>query len=93
MDYAKILSRELNIKEEYSKNIIELLDQDCTIPFIARYRKEATGSCDDQTLRTFADRLSYLRNLDKRKAEVTKSITEQQKMTPELEKQIADAIT
>lgn len=93
MNYAKILSNELSIREDYCNNIIDLIDQDCTIPFIARYRKEATGNCDDQTLRTFADRLTYLRNLDKRKAEVVKSITEQEKMTPELEKQITNAIT
>ena len=67
MNYATILSLELGLTENHSQNIINLLDEGCTIPFIARYRKELTGSCDDQTLRTFADRLNYLRNLDKRK--------------------------
>lgn len=84
MTYAEILSLEMGLKETHSQNIINLLDEGCTIPFIARYRKELTGSCDDQTLRTFADRLTYLRNLDKRKEEVTKLITEQEKMTPEI---------
>ena len=93
MDYSKILSAEFNMKEEYAQNIISLLDEGSTIPFIARYRKELTGSCDDQVLREFSDRLNYLRNLQKRKEEVIKSITDQEKMTPELEKAIADAIT
>lgn len=93
MEYAKILSLETGIKENYSENIINLLDEGCTIPFIARYRKELTGGIDDQDLRNFSDRLNYLRNLDKRKEEVVKSITEQEKMTPELAKQIEDAVT
>ena len=66
------------------KNIISLIDEGCTIPFIARYRKEMHGTCDDQTLREFADRLNYLRNLDKRKEEVEKSIREQEKWTDEM---------
>ena len=81
MDYSLKLSKEFDIKLEYSANIISLIDEDNTIPFIARYRKEMTGSCDDQKLREFADRLKYLRNLDKRKQEIADSITEQVKMT------------
>ena len=69
------------------------LDEGCTIPFIARYRKELTGGVDDQTLRTFADRLNYLRNLEKRKEEVTSLITEQGNMTEEIEKAIKEAST
>ena len=93
MNYATILSLELGLTENHSQNIINLLDEGCTIPFIARYRKELTGSCDDQTLRTFADRLNYLRNLDKKKEEVTKLITEQEKMTPEIMESIEKANT
>ena len=65
-------------------NIISLIDEGCTIPFIARYRKEMTGSCDDQVLRAFDDRLKYLRNLSKRKSEVYSLIVEQGKMTDEI---------
>ena len=63
MDYAKTLSEEFNIRESYCVNIINLLDEGNTIPFIARYRKEMHGSCDDQVLRDIADRLQYLRHL------------------------------
>lgn len=87
------LASEFNIKEEYAKNIISLIDEGCTIPFIARYRKEMHGTCDDQTLREFADRLNYLRNLDKRKEEVEKSIREQEKWTDEIAKALEDAVT
>ena len=69
-----------------SRGAIELIDQGNTIPFIARYRKEATGSMDDQVLRDLGDRLEYLRGLDKRKEEVTSSITEQGAMTPEFDR-------
>ncbi|MBQ8431104.1 MAG: RNA-binding transcriptional accessory protein [Clostridia bacterium] len=84
---------ELGITEQHAENIIALIDEGCTIPFIARYRKEMTGSCDDQTLRTFADRLNYLRNMDKRKEEVTKLIDEQGKLTDELKEKINKANT
>ena len=92
-NYAKILSLELGIKEQHCQNIISLLDDGCTIPFISRYRKEMTGSCDDQTLRLFSDRLTYLRNFDKRKEEITKLITEQEKMTAEIQAKIDNAKT
>ncbi len=84
MDYSAKLSAEFKIRPDHSANIITLIDDGNTIPFIARYRKEMTGSCDDQVLREFADRLKYLRNLDKRKEEITASITEQGKMTEEI---------
>ena len=93
MNYAHILSIETGVREDHAENIITLLDEGSTIPFIARYRKELTGGIDDQELRQFADRLNYLRNLDKRKEEVTRLIDEQEKLTPELEKQIQDAVT
>ncbi|MGN1227270.1 MAG: Tex-like N-terminal domain-containing protein, partial [Christensenellales bacterium] len=93
MDFAQVLSTEFNMKLDHSSNIIKFLDEGCTVPFIARYRKEWTGSCDDQVLREFADRLQYLRNLEKRKEEVINSITEQGKMTDELMKAIEQAYT
>lgn len=93
MNYSKILSNEFKLTENHVKNVIDLIDEGNTLPFIARYRKEMTGSIDDQVLRELADRLTYLRNLDERKAEITKSITEQGKMTDELQKQIESAVT
>ena len=76
-DYIQILSREFNLRPEQIKAVIELLDAGNTIPFIARYRKEATGSLDDQVLREVSERLEYLRNLDKRREEISKALTEQ----------------
>ena len=93
MDIIKILAEEFKIKQEYVKNIVSLIDADNTIPFIARYRKEMTGSCDDQILRELNDRLEYLRNLEKRKEEIISSITEQEKMTDDLMKDILEAKT
>ena len=83
-NHAEQLAQELNLNVKNVQGAIELIDQGNTIPFIARYRKEATGSMDDQVLRDLGDRLEYLRGLDKRKDEVTSSITEQGAMTPEL---------
>jgi uncharacterized protein len=93
MDNSKILALELGLTEKHAENIIALLDEGCTVPFIARYRKEMTGSCDDQLLRAFADRLNYLRNMDKRKEDITKLIDEQGKLTDELKAKIAAANT
>lgn len=93
MDVIEQLASEFGLKREYSENIINLLDEGCTIPFIARYRKEMHGTCDDQTLRAFADRLKYLRNLNDEKAKVEKAITEQGKWTDEIAKALADAKT
>lgn len=84
MDIALKLSQEFNLAKANTDNIIELINDGNTIPFIARYRKEATGNCDDQVLREFSDRLTYLTNLEKRKEEVSSSITEQGKMTDEI---------
>ena len=81
MDFGKVLSEEFKIREDYSRNIIMLIEEGNTIPFIARYRKEMHGTCDDQVLREFADRLKYLQNLQKRKDEVTSSIEQQGKLT------------
>lgn len=93
MELQKQLAYEFNLKEIYAENIINLIDEGNTIPFIARYRKEMHGACDDQVLRDFADRLNYLRNLNKEKEKVEKVIKEQEKWTPEIEKALADALT
>ena len=93
MELHEVLAQEFGIKVEYSQNIINLLDEGCTIPFIARYRKEMHGTCDDQTLRAFADRLKYLRNLNEEKAKVEKTITEQGKWTEELKVALENAKT
>ncbi|MDE6101875.1 MAG: RNA-binding transcriptional accessory protein, partial [Ruminococcus sp.] len=93
MDINKTLAQEFNLKLEHVNNTVELIDDDKTIPFIARYRKELTGSLDDQILRELYDRLMYLRNLEKRKEEISNAITEQEKMTPEIESAISSATT
>ncbi len=93
MDIRAILAREFSQKPEHVQNIIELIDDGNTIPFIARYRKEMTGSCDDQVLRELCDRLQYLRNLVARKQEVSESIAAQEKMTDALAQAIENAIT
>jgi len=92
MDLSSVLAKEFNIREDYSLNIINLINEGNTIPFIARYRKEMTGSMDDQILRDFSDRLEYLINLNKRKEEVKASITEQGKWTEEIEKALDQAM-
>ena len=89
----KALSLELGQKEEYVQNVVTLLDEGNTIPFIARYRKEMHGSMDDTALRALETRLQYLRNLQERKEEVMKSIASQEKLTEELQQQILAAIT
>lgn len=93
MDILKQITDEFKLREEHVKNIVELLDEGNTIPFIARYRKEMTGHIDDQVLRDFADRLNYLRNIEKRKAEVSAAITEQGKMTDEIASALELAVT
>ncbi len=93
MELQKQLAYEFNLKEVYAENIINLIDEGNTIPFIARYRKEMHGACDDQVLRDFADRLNYLRNLNKEKEKVEKVIREQEKWTDEIAKALEDALT
>ena len=93
MDIVKQLSEEFGLRADYAKNIVELIDDGNTIPFIARYRKEMHGSCNDQVLRDFFERLAYLRNLGKRKEEVLSAIGEQGKLTDELSEAIAAAKT
>ena len=87
------LAKELGRSETHVKNVIDLIDEGATIPFIARYRKELHGSMDDQLLRTLADRLQYLRNLAQRKEEVKNSIAGQDKLTEELAAAIDAAAT
>lgn len=89
----KIIADELNIKTHQVENTIKLIDEGNTIPFIARYRKEVTGGLSDEVLRTFGERLNYLRNLEKRKEEVTNSINEQGKLTEEITQDLENAIT
>lgn len=84
MDYSKVLSQQFQIKEEYANNIISLLDDGNTIPFIARYRKEMHGSMDDQLIREFSEKLEYLRSLDKRRKEIRTLIDGQEKLTDEI---------
>ena len=87
------VAKELSLREDHVQNIITLLDDGNTVPFIARYRKEMHGSMDDQMIRTLADRVQYLRNLEQRKGEVLSSIEEQGKLTDELKEQIEAAVT
>ena len=89
----KALAQELGQKENYVENVVRLIDEGATIPFIARYRKELHGAMDDQLLRQMADRLQYLRNLDQRRGEVAAAIQAQGKLTEELAAAIAAAAT
>ncbi|MCI6930251.1 MAG: RNA-binding transcriptional accessory protein [Methanobrevibacter boviskoreani] len=93
MIISKQLSKELNIKPQQSEAVIKLIDDGNTIPFIARYRKEATGSLDDTVLRKFNERLNYLRNLESRKETIIESIKEQGKLTSTLKDSINKALT
>ena len=93
MMIADTLSQELNIKISQAESVIKLIDDGNTIPFIARYRKELTGSLDDEVLRKFDDRLKYLRNLEEKKETVLNSIEEQGKLTEELKQSILDCKT
>ena len=93
MDYVKQLSEEFSIKSEYAQNIINLLDEGNTIPFIARYRKEMHGTLDDQTIRAISERLEYLRGLDKRREEIFNLITGLEKMNDDIQKALDGAKT
>ncbi len=92
-DITKELSTELGVKESYVANIIKLYDEGNTIPFIARYRKEAHGAMDDTTLRKLEERLLYLRKLEERRGEIIKAIEEQGKLTPEISAAAENAAT
>ena len=92
-DIIRILADELGKKPEHIENVIKLIDEGNTIPFIARYRKELHGAMDDTSLRTLEERLQYLRGLTERRETVKKSISEQGKLTDELAAAIDNAKT
>ncbi|MGA3013516.1 MAG: Tex family protein [Bacteroidales bacterium] len=91
--YSAIIALELNVAAAFIRNTIRLLDEGATIPFIARYRKEMTGSLDEVVITRIRDRVNQLKELDSRRHTIIRSITDQGKMTPELEKAIFDAAT
>lgn len=93
MDLIKQLCDEFSLKTQQAENTVKLIDEGNTIPFIARYRKEATGSLDDQVLRELFDRLNYLRNMEQTREKILKSIEEQGALTEELAKAVAEAKT
>jgi Transcriptional accessory protein len=87
------IAEELNVNEQQVSAAVALLDEGATVPFISRYRKEVTGGLDDSQMRTLEERLRYLRELEDRRAAILKSIAEQEKLTPELERDILQADT
>ena len=93
MDIIRKISDELEVRYEQVQAAVELLDEGCTVPFIARYRKERTGALNDEQLRKLSERLTYLRNLEEKKSTVIASIEEQDKMTPELLQEIQSCET
>lgn len=93
MDILQTITEELQVKKWQVEAAVKLIDEGNTIPFISRYRKEATGALNDEQLRALSERLNYLRNLEEKKAQVLSSIEEQGKLTPELKKQIEEAAT
>ena len=93
MNIVEMLAQEMHLKPENVKNVVELIDEGCTIPFIARYRKERTGSMDDQVLRLLSERLEYLRQLEERKGEIAKALGEQGVLSAELQKALDAAKT
>lgn len=93
MDYIKTIAAELHLSEKQVQAAVQLLDDGNTVPFIARYRKEATGGLDDEQLRSLTERLTYLRGLEKRKEEVRALLSDMEKLTPELSAAIDAAAT
>ncbi|MBQ4116993.1 MAG: RNA-binding transcriptional accessory protein, partial [Clostridia bacterium] len=93
MDINKTLAEEFGIKQTQVDNTVKLIDEGNTIPFIARYRKEATGELSDEILRGFYDRLTYLRNLEEKKEEIKRLIDEQGNLTEEISASIENAKT
>ena len=93
MNIIEVIAKELNLTVGQVEKTVALIDEGNTIPFIARYRKEVTGSLDDTVLRTLEERLNYLRNIEKRKQEVRDLIAAQEKLTPEIECAIENAAT
>ena len=93
MDIIQVITQELGVKKEQVEAAVKLIDEGNTIPFISRYRKEATGALNDEQLRNLYERLNYLRNLEDKKKQVLASIEEQGKLNAELKKQILEAQT
>jgi len=93
MNIAHILQEELGIKKSQVENTIQLIEEGNTIPFIARYRKELTGGLNDEVLRNFHERFTYLKNLEARKEQILRVIEEQGKLTEELSLKIEKAMT
>ena len=93
MDIIKTLAKELSLKETQVENTVKLLDEGNTIPFIARYRKEMTGSLDDQLVRQLSERLEYLRGLEEKREQIRKLIAEQDKLTDEINLALDNAQT
>ena len=92
MSIQEILCKEFQLKAIQCENVLRLIDEGNTIPFIARYRKEQTGSLDDQVLREIFERLQYLRGLEKRRGEIESALEEQGNLTDELRSKLADKI-
>lgn len=93
MDMIQLLQQELQIQYKQAAAAVQLIDEGYTIPFIARYRKEVTGSLNDEVLRALDERLRYLRNLEERRVQVTEAIRAQEKLTPQLERKLQEAMT
>ena len=93
MDIIKTLSEDLSVSEDRLTKTIALLDEGCTVPFIARYRKEVTGGMDDELLRKLTERLDYLRGMEERRSEISALIAAQDKLTPEIEAALSAAQT
>lgn len=93
MDIIKTLAEEFKLKPEQVKNTVALLDEGATVPFIARYRKEATGSLEDAAVRDISERLEYLRSLDEKREQIRKLIDEQEKLTEEISLALDNAVT
>ena len=93
MNIAETIAGEMNIAPWQVEAVIQLIDEGCTIPFIARYRKEKHGSLDDTQLRRLSERLDYLRNLEARREQIRAAVTAQGKMTPELARDLDRAVT
>ena len=92
MDILSSVAKELNFKEPQVENTVKLFDEGATVPFIARYRKEVTGNLDEEQIREVIEKVSYYRNLEKRKEEVLRLIEEQGKLTEELKNSIVNAV-
>ena len=91
LNIAQKIAEQLAVNQKQVQAAIQLLDEGSTVPFIARYRKEVTGGLDDTQLRTLEERLTYLRELEDRRAVILKSIDDQEKLTPELKQSIVSA--